>query len=136
MKRYAILIGLFILSTATAQAAETVTGTITVDPTLAGAIAPSDVMFITARAVGANGQPGQLLAARRITPVVFPLNYTLSKGDLMMGGEFRGPVNIVARIKKNGMAGPPAAGDLEGTFGKNPATVGDSKVDIVIDKRY
>lgn len=120
----------------TAQAAgDSISGTITIDPKFAKLVAPTDVLFITAR-VPVPGSPGRMLAAKRMDALKFPLKYTMNGQDVMMGGPFQGKVNIIARIKKTGSAGPPEPGDLEGEYAKNPATVGDQRVDILINKRY
>ena len=120
-----------------AQAAgDAISGTITIDPALAKHVAPADVLFITARVPGPGGTPGRMVAAKRMDSLKFPLKYTLTPQDVMMGGPFQGKVNIVARLKKSGAAGPPEPGDLEGQYAKNPATVGDQRVDIIINKRY
>ncbi len=117
-------------------AADTISGTITIDPKLTRLVAPTDVLFITARVPAPGGAPGRMLAAKRMDALTFPLTYTLTPQDVMMGGAFQGKVNIIARIKKSGSAGPPEPGDLEGQYAKNPATVGDQHADIVINKRY
>lgn len=119
-----------------AIAAETISGTVTIDPALAKQVTPTDVLFITARVPAAGGTPGRMVAAKRMDSLKFPLKYTLTPQDVMMGGPFQGKVNITARVKKSGSAGPPEPGDLEGQYAKNPATVGDQHVDILINKRY
>jgi len=111
----------------------TISGTITVDPALAPKVAPTDRLFIIARRV----EGGPPLAVQKIAGPQFPLRYWLTQDDVMIPGiEFKGEANILARLDKDGQAGPPQAGDLEGTFQGNPAKVGDQQVDIVINKLY
>ena len=112
----------------------TIAGTITVEPSLAGKLASSDVIYIIARSAD---RPGPPLAVKQILNPQFPLQYTLSSADLMMqGARFQGKVNIVVRLDRDGAAGPPQPGDMEGVYAGNPATVGDQKVDIVINKMF
>ena len=112
----------------------TISGTITVEPSLAGKLASSDVIYIIARSAD---RPGPPLAVKQVLNAKFPLQYTLSSADLMMqGASFQGKVNIVVRLDRDGAAGPPQPGDLEGVFAGNPPTVGDHKVDIVINKMF
>jgi hypothetical protein len=67
----------------------------------------------------------------------FPLKYWLTQDDVMVPGvEFKDQANVIARIDRDGQAGSPQPGDLEGTFQGNPVMVGDQNVDIVINKRY
>lgn len=110
-----------------------ISGTITLDPSLASKVTETNVVYISARSVD---KPGPPIAAQKLENIKFPYKYTLSSADLMQGGSFQGKVNIVVRVDKDGAAGPPQPGDLEGVYSKNPATVGDQKVDIVINKAY
>ena len=115
-------------------AGETISGTITVAPSLAGRLASGDVIYIIARDAD---RPGPPLAVQQVLNAQFPLHYTLSSADLMMqGANFQGKVNIVVRLDRDGAAGPPQPGDMEGVFAGNPATVGDQKVDIIINKMF
>ena len=45
-------------------------------------------------------------------------------------------VDVVARLDKDGRAGPAQSGDLEGQSDKNPTLVGARDIEIVINKRY
>ncbi|GEM_PF-685434 len=110
-----------------------ISGTIALDPSLASKVTETDVVYISARSAD---KPGPPIAAQKLENIKFPYKYTLSGADLMQGGSFQGKVNIVVRVDKDGAAGPPQPGDLEGVYSKNPATVGDQKVDIVINKAF
>lgn len=109
-----------------------IVGTISLEPSLLRRVTFGDVLFIIARQ--GSGPP---LAVKRIPNPSFPLPYTLGPEDRILADRpFQGEVEVVAVIKKGGAAGPPRPGDLEGTYPKNPARIGDSHVDIVIDKVY
>jgi cytochrome c-type biogenesis protein CcmH len=112
----------------------TISGTISLDPSLTSKVTETDVVYIIARSADMPGPP---VAVQQIRNIRFPYPYTLSSADLMMqGGSFQGRVNIVVRLDRDGAAGPTQPGDLEGVYARNPARVGDQKVDVVINKEY
>ncbi|MBI2346885.1 MAG: hypothetical protein HYV03_08455 [Deltaproteobacteria bacterium] len=131
-----LFVGTLMAGSVIAGAADTISGAITIDQTMAKEIKPNAVLFITARTAMPDGKPGPVLAAKRVAPVIFPLKFMLGASDVMMGGPFQGKVFITARIKQGGTAGPAEPGDLEGSYVKNPVAVGTANVDLVIDKRY
>lgn len=105
-------------------------GIINVAPELQSQLRPTDTLFIIARK-----DVGPPLAVKRISNPSFPLPYQLTAADVMFSGTpFQGEVKVVARVDRDGNAGPAQPGDLEGTAQKVPARVGDRDVDIVIDK--
>jgi cytochrome c-type biogenesis protein CcmH len=53
---------------------------------------------------------------------------------MMEGSELKGMVDVIARVDKDGLAGPAQPGDLEGRFDKNPTLPGSTNVEIVINK--
>jgi cytochrome c-type biogenesis protein CcmH len=55
---------------------------------------------------------------------------------MTQGTELRGMVTVLARLDKDGQAGPAQPGDLEGQYEKNPTPVGTKDVEIVINKEY
>jgi cytochrome c-type biogenesis protein CcmH len=116
-----------------AAATGKITGVITVDPTLASKLKPTDVLYIIAR----GQQTGPPAAVKRVTDPKFPLRYVIGPEDAMMPGvpgfEGGGRLTIAARLSRTGNA-MPAAGDLEGVFTNNPAKPGDAGVDVVISK--
>lgn len=138
--QYFVLIGLVSLVLISCNPVEklfekrpSISGTITVDPALVSHITDRDRLFIIARRV----EGGPPLAVQRIVEPRFPLKYWLTQEDVMMPGTaFTGEAVVVARIDKDGRAGPPQPGDLEGVFKGNPVLVGSQGVDIVIDKLY
>ena len=108
----------------------TLSGMIRLAPALSEAVPPGAVLFIILRQ-GA----GPPLAVKRISQPRFPLPFSVGEEDQMIPGRpFEGPVEVVARLDRDGRAGPPEPGDLEGRF--EGAVIGDREVNILIDKRY
>jgi cytochrome c-type biogenesis protein CcmH len=114
-----------------ARSERTITGTITVAPALRAAAPPNAVLYIIARQ--GDGPP---LAVKRIPNPTFPLSFGLSEEDRMVGRrQFEGEVMVVARLKRDGVAGPPGPGDIEGRS-RTPVKVGERSVAIVLDTTY
>lgn len=108
-----------------------ITGTITVAPALRTAVPSNGVLFVIARQ--GDGPP---LAVKRIANPTFPLTFGLGEEDRMVGQRpFEGEVTLVARFKRDGAAGPPGPGDIEGRA-KTPVKIGQRGIDIVLDKAY
>lgn len=139
--RYALLffsIGLALFAAAcTPKSTEAipgkVTGVIKVSPELEASLKSSDVLYIIARGY----QSGPPSAVKRVVKPQFPLKYVIGPEDAMIPGtpgfESGGQLTMSARISRSGAA-TPTPGDLDGVYVKNPASAGDSGVDIVIDK--
>lgn len=109
-----------------------ISGQITLAPEMMSKVGPTDTLYIIAKK-GA----GPPLAVKRLANITFPFHYEMTAADVMFPGTpFQGEVQVVARVDKDGNAGPAQPGDLEGTSTKNPARVGDGDVDIVINKAY
>ena len=86
--------------------AGSIAGTIALSPKLKAG--PSDILYVMAKKGTAT------LAVRRVEKPSFPFAFVISPGDAMMaGGDFAGPVDVVARLSRTGDA-IPAKGDLEG----------------------
>jgi cytochrome c-type biogenesis protein CcmH len=95
---------------------------------------PTDVLFVIVRRPQGMPRP---IAVKRIDRPQFPVSFELTNEDVMVeGSELRGMVNVLARLDKDGQAGPPQPGDLEGQFAKNPTLVGSKEVEITINKAY
>ncbi|HEX9868555.1 MAG TPA: hypothetical protein VGC99_08155 [Candidatus Tectomicrobia bacterium] len=110
----------------------TITGAVTLAPSLRTEVPSGGALFIIARQ--GNGPP---LAVKRIPNPTFPVTFALGPEDRMLGGTpFEGEVTLVARLKRDGTAGPHARGDLEGRPSANPIQVGQQGVEIVLDKVY
>jgi len=112
----------------------TIAGRVSIEPGLASKVAPSDVLFVIVRRPGGTPRP---VAVKRIDAPRFPVEFEITSRDVMVqGSELRGMVEVVARVDKDGKAGPPQAGDLEGQYEKNPTLVGARDVEIVINQAY
>lgn len=111
-----------------------ISGTVTVAPELAKDLTPQHILFIVVRA--ADAPPfGPPIAAHRMTNLTFPVRYTVTQKDVFFEGvTLEGKVNVYAKLDKDGNAGPPEPGDLEGEHKGNPVMVGATGVDIVVDK--
>ncbi|MBI4608807.1 MAG: cytochrome c-type biogenesis protein CcmH [Candidatus Rokubacteria bacterium] len=109
----------------------TITGTVALAPSLRTRVPAGGVLFIIAKR--GDGPP---LAAKRIPSPVFPVEFSLGPEDRMIRGTpFEGEVMLLARVKRDGKAGPPGPGDLEGEA-KAPVRVGQRGVEVVLDKTY
>ena len=125
-----------------------ISGKITISSSLVSKIGPSDVIFVMAFPAEteskaetmksdskASDTPSAPLAVQKIMPPIFPMNYQLTKQDVIFPERrFEGPLQIRVRLDKDGNAKTVQPGDLEGVFKKNPITVGSKNVDIVIDQ--
>ena len=109
----------------------TISGLITVAQELQSQLRPTDVVFVIAKK-----DSGPPLAVKKIMNPTFPLAYVLTGEDAMFPGTpFQGEVKVIARVDRDGNAGPAQPGDLEGVARQNPARVGDRNVDIVINQK-
>ena len=111
-----------------------IAGRVSIDPGLAANVKPTDVLFVIVRRPQGPPRP---LAVKRIDGPRFPVSFEITNHDVMVeGSELRGMVDVVARLDKDGRAGPAQSGDLEGQSDKNPTLVGARDIEIVINKRY
>jgi cytochrome c-type biogenesis protein CcmH len=119
-------------STTAASSSAQISGKITINPKLKGSIDPNAALFIIARpAAAASGPP---LAVKKIDRPSFPVDYTLSQDNAMMGMPFTGKINITVRLDKDGNPVTRTPGDMTGDYKKNPVEVGTKNVDVVIDQ--
>lgn len=113
----------------------TVAGTVTIAPALTGRMAPTDTLFVFARAAptatgGGSRMPLAILRAQaRDLPLTFSLNDTMAAMPTMKLSN-ASEVIIGARISKSGDA-MPRSGDLQGSSAV--VKVGSSGVKIMID---
>lgn len=113
-----------------AASGATLSGTVSIAPELAGAVAPTDVLFIIAR----KAEQGPPLAVKKIDAPTFPLRYELGAQDMMFhGASLAGEVSLQARLDKDGDAITRQEGDLQGSH-PGGAVVGASNADILIDR--
>lgn len=112
---------------------KSISGKITILPEFEDKVSSSDVIFIMAK-----GESGPPIAVKKLQMSAFPIQYTLSEEeDLMLPGMvFPDKMNVVARIDKDGNASKPQPGDLGGEYAQNPAPVGQSDIDIQINRLY
>jgi cytochrome c-type biogenesis protein CcmH len=114
------------------DASGSISGTVTIDPALASQVTPTDVLFVIVRRPSGPPRP---LAALRIEHPQFPQPFAVTNADVMLqGSELKGMVAIIARLDKDGSAGPAQPGDIEGEFSKNPTMVGAKDVEIVLNR--
>jgi cytochrome c-type biogenesis protein CcmH len=85
-------------------------GTVELAPGLAERIPPDSVLFVIAR----TGQGGPPLAVKRIVSPSFPFDFRIGPEDRMIQAmPFVGPIQISARIDRDGNAMTRDPGDLE-----------------------
>jgi len=114
------------------ETAGSIAGIITIDPSVASKMAPTDVLFVIVRRPSGPPRP---LAALRIEHPHFPQPFEVTNADVItQGSELRGMVAVIARLDKDGSAGPAQPGDIEGEFAKNPTMAGAKDVEIVLNR--
>ena len=115
---------------APASAGATIKGRVALSPALGGKVAPSDTVFILARAPAGPRMP---LAILKRQVMDLPVEFTLSDAQAMTAemklSKFS-EVVVVARVSKSGNA-TPQSGDLQGATGN--VKVGAGNVDVLID---
>lgn len=114
-----------------AGAGAEIRGTVTIAGELAGKVAPTDTLFIFARAVGGPPMP---LAAVRARAGAWPVSFTLDDSSAMVEGMALSGfprVDIVARVSRLGSA-TSQPGDIEGRI-ENVA-LGSDGVHVVMDR--
>lgn len=110
----------------------TISGTITMSAELQNQLGESDTLYILAMPTTAGAPP---VAVKRMVGVKFPLDYTFDAQDAIdQTRPFEGEVNVMARIKKSGIASISVPGDMEGAYPRNPVKVGAKDIDFAIDK--
>ena len=114
------------------EAAGSISGIVTIDPALASRVDPTDVLFVIVRRPSGPPRP---IAALRIEHPRFPVPFEVTNADVMVqGSALKGVVAVIARLDKDGSAGPAQPGDIEGEFAKNPTMVGAKNVEIVLNR--
>src|SRR4029078_6701589 len=93
-------------------------GQVVISPGLTDQVRPTDVLFVIVRRPGGTPRP---VAAKRIENPKFPVPFEITNADVMVqGAELRGMVDVMARLDRDGQAGPAQPGDIEGRYAKNP----------------
>lgn len=116
------------------QGGGSIAGQVQIAPNLADQIKPTDVLFVIVRRPTGPPRP---IAAKRIDAPKFPVPFEITNADVMVqGSELKGMVEVIARLDRDGQAGQPQPGDMEGRYDKNPTLPGGKDVTITIDKVY
>ncbi|MCD6663089.1 MAG: c-type cytochrome biogenesis protein CcmI [Comamonas sp.] len=114
-----------------AASTPSIRGTVSLDAALASQVAPTDTLFVFARATDGPPMP---LAAMRTRTAGWPVAFTLDDSSAMGQGRAlsqSGRVQIVARISRLGSPGA-QPGDIEGTM--EGVAVGASDVRVVLNR--
>ena len=104
------------------QGSGSIAGQVQIAPNLADQVKPTDVLFVIVRRPAGPPRP---IAAKRIDGPKFPVQFEITNADVMVqGSELKGMVDVVARLDRDGQAGQPQPGDMEGRYAKNPTLPG------------
>ncbi|MBI5500969.1 MAG: hypothetical protein HY907_12055 [Deltaproteobacteria bacterium] len=109
----------------------TISGKVELAPQFAGKVGASDVLYVIARKPGER----QPLAVERYEAPAFPLDYTLHTGHGGGGPEPPAGMEVVAKLSRSGLAGPPQPGDLEGSH-DGVAAAGATDVNITLNVEH
>jgi hypothetical protein len=109
-----------------------VNGVLRLDDKVKSKVAEGDVIFLVARGASPTGEPGPVLAVKKLTASKWPLNFTLDARDAMVSGtKLHGKVIVTARVDKDGDAISKNPGDVTGS--SRPVEVPAEKVVITLD---
>lgn len=109
----------------------TISGQVTIAPSLAGKGSPTDTLFVFAREMNGPPMPVSIVrATKKDLPFTFRLDDSTSPMPSRKLSDV-GTVVIVARLSKSGEA-MPKSGDLQGV--SEPMKPGTNKVTVVIDR--
>lgn len=112
--------------------AGTLSGKVTLSPTLASKASPGDSLYIFARAkVGPKAPLATLRLQVKDLPASFSLNDSMARSGVQLS-TFPAEVVVGARISKSGSP-MPQSGDLQGF--SQPVMVGGSGISVVIDQQ-
>ncbi|HZN43692.1 MAG TPA: hypothetical protein VFB56_00085 [Nitrospiraceae bacterium] len=111
-----------------------IAGQVMIAQDLVDRVKPTDVLFVIVRRPSGPPRP---LAVKRVDGPKFPVTFEITAADVMVQGtELKGMVDIIARLDRDGQAGQPQPGDMEGRYDKNPTLPGGRGLQITIDKVY
>ena len=105
-----------------------ISGTVEIAPRLTGRTSPEDVVFVLARSPGDQGPP---LAVERLEGNGYPLRFVLDLTGALAAGA-TGPVQVIAKLDRDGDAGTSVAEDLLG-FTPEPVVPGADGVRVTIE---
>jgi cytochrome c-type biogenesis protein CcmH len=106
-------------------------GVVSIEPSLAAGLSPSDTVFVLARPVSGSRMP---LAVARTTVAALPYRFTLDDSMAMAPGatiSSHAQVVVAARVSKSGTA-VPQKGDIEGV--SPPVAPGTSGMKVVLSR--
>jgi len=110
---------------------------ITYLPTREGWLYLAAEMDLHSRRIRRPTGPPRPIAAKRFDGPKFPVQFEITNEDVMVkGSELKGMVDVIARLDRDGQAGQPQPGDMEGRYAKNPTLPGGRDLTITIDKVY
>lgn len=112
----------------------TLSGRITLSPARKADVSPNDAVYLVARRMpDSPGTRGSLVAVKRFTAASFPIEFTMSKADMMFqNGAFEGALTLSARVDKDGDPITRKKGDVFGTV--DGVKVGASGVEIPLSE--
>ena len=114
-----------------AGAARMVSGTVELDPSLAGQITPGTIVFITLRESGFGAGPP--LAAKRLVARSFPIPFEIGSADSMRGDPIPDEALIEARADSDG--DPITRSPLDPTARADDVKVGSTNLHLVLKRR-
>ena len=117
-------------ASAAAAPSAAIAGTVSLSPSLEAKAAPTDTVFIFARAASGPKMPLAIVRVQaKDLPKAFTLDDSMAMGPAMKLSNFQ-EVVVGARVSKSGNAAP-QSGDLSGSIG--PVKVGSRELKVVID---
>jgi hypothetical protein len=108
-----------------------VSGTVELDPSLAGQITPGTIVFITLRESGFGAGPP--LAAKRLVARSFPIPFEIGSADSMRGDPIPDEALIEARADSDG--DPITRSPLDPTARADDVKVGSTNLHLVLKRR-
>ncbi len=98
-------------------------GTVVLPDALKARFVPGSTLFVVARSLGGDGRP---VAARKIVPSGFPVEFSLTQADSMMGDPLPAEADLLVRLDRDGDISTRDEGDL--SAGPVRARAGSSSV--------
>lgn len=84
-------------------------GTVVLPDARKARFVPGSTLFVVARSLGGDGRP---VAARKIVPSGFPVEFSLTQADSMMGDPLPPEVDLLVRLDRDGDISTRDEGDL------------------------
>ncbi|SFN30766.1 cytochrome c-type biogenesis protein CcmH [Nitrosospira briensis] len=120
------------VAAAGAATSGTLSGTVTLSPSLAGKASPNDSLYIFARAkTGPKAPLATLRLQVKDLPASFSLNDSMARSGVQLS-TFQAEMVVGARISKSGSP-MPQSGDLQGF--SQPIRIGGKDIKVVIDQQ-